>query len=72
MNITRTCPVTGTINTRFIEGLTESLMEAWKAGGLIQDVMPNVSVEDREFIITGITAERYAEAFPFAMPFFQA
>ena len=59
MNVTRTCPVTGTINTRFIEGLTESLMESWKAGGLIQDVMPNVSVEDREFIITGITAERY-------------
>ena len=71
MNVTRTCPVTGTVNTRFIEGLTESLMEAWKTGGLIQDVMPNVSVEDREFIITGITSERYAEAFPFAIPFFR-
>ena len=69
MNVTRTCPVTGTINTRFIEGLTESLMEAWKAGGvLIQDAMPALSTEEREFILTGITSYTWKLSFGWGLP----
>jgi hypothetical protein len=32
--------------------------------GHIQDIMPNVSVDDREFIMTGYTPEDWAYLFP--------
>jgi len=33
------------------------------AGMLIQDAMPNVSVDEREFIMTGITPEEWDSTF---------
>ncbi len=35
----------------------------WKAGALIQDAFPTLSADDREFIMTGITPEEWAEIF---------
>ena len=54
MFITRTHPFTGAVNTRYIE-VTQAQLDAWESGMMIQDAMPNVSADDREFIKTGIT-----------------
>lgn len=35
----------------------------WEAGGLIQVVMPYLSPDDREFLMTGITAKEWADHF---------
>ena len=64
MNITRTCPVTGTINTRFIEGLTHGMLMAHKQGALAQDAFVGISPEWREFIMPGILPEVWAAKFP--------
>ena len=56
MQITKTSPVTGKINTREIDVTSEQLMR-WRSGALIQNVMPYISKEDREFIMTGATPE---------------
>lgn len=62
MKITMKSPFTGTINTLEID-VTMKQIEAWHDGALIQDVMPDVSADEREFIMTGITPEEWKEAF---------
>ena len=63
MDITKKCTITGKMNTRFIKGLTEEMMQEWADGVLIQEAMPTVSPEDREFIMTGITPEVWTQQF---------
>jgi hypothetical protein len=58
MKITRTNPLNGEVNTLNIE-VTDAQIEAYAAGALIQNAFPNLSVDDREFIKTGITAESW-------------
>ncbi len=58
MNITRVSPFSEGTNTRDIN-VTREQLENWQAGMLIQDAMPNVSADDREFIKTGITPEEW-------------
>ena len=58
MKITRTSPLTGKTHTREI-AVTQSQLDAWKAGELIQVAMPGLTVPDREFLITGITADEW-------------
>jgi hypothetical protein len=62
MKIIRTCPITRKVNTREID-VTHDQLVAWQNGVLIQDAMPNVSAEDREFIKTGITPETWDKVF---------
>ena len=62
MQITRTSELSGKINTREI-AVTEAQLEAWQNGTHIQNAMPNVPAEDREFIMTGITPEEWGETF---------
>ena len=62
MKITRKSPFTGKVNKRDIP-VTPQQLEAWENGELIQRAMPNISVEDREFIMTGITPEEWEETF---------
>jgi hypothetical protein len=62
MLITRTSPFSGKEHIREIDVTAEQLA-AWKNGTLIQNAMPNVSAEDREFIMTGITPEEWEETF---------
>ena len=59
MKITRKSPITGKINVREIE-VTRDQLSAWMNGALIQDAMPNLSPDEREFIKTGITPEEWA------------
>jgi hypothetical protein len=37
----------------------------WRDGrGLIQDCLPYLSADEREFLMTGITPEEWGQAFP--------
>ena len=53
MQITRTNPFNGTVNTRELD-ITPEQVEAYEAGALLQDAFPNLSADDREFYKTGI------------------
>jgi len=63
MQITRRSPLTGEKNTREIPVTFQNIKE-WQNGKSIQDAMPNLSAEDREFIMTGYTPEDWAKMFP--------
>ena len=63
MNITRVCPFDGSVNVRYVEGASPEGLAAWKNGALIQDALPEVSPEDREFIMTGITPSMWNHIF---------
>jgi hypothetical protein len=39
--------------------VTAEEIKAWKAGMLIQDAMPRLNTDEREFMMTGITAEEW-------------
>ena len=43
--------------------VTQGQLDRWRAGELIQHVMPHLSVDQREFIITGTTKEEWDEIF---------
>ena len=62
MKITRTNPLNGEVNTLDIQ-VTDAQIEYYAAGALIQDAVPHLSADDREFIKTGITAESWEAAF---------
>jgi len=63
MLITKFSPHSMRDNTREID-VTQSQLDAWKAGELIQNVMPHLSPDDREFLMTGLTPEDWEEMFP--------
>jgi len=52
MLITRKSIFTGIERTLEIN-ITQDQLDAWQSGMLIQDAMPNISANDREFIMTG-------------------
>ena len=63
MLVSKRSPRTGEVNTRDIN-CTQEQYDSWKSGaGLIQRVMPNVSAEDREFLISGYTPEDWEAIF---------
>jgi hypothetical protein len=37
---------------------------AWQGGSLIQDALPDVSLEDREFLISGVSPAGWAQLGP--------
>tara|TARA_R110002020_G_scaffold234642_1_gene446732 strand:+ start:52 stop:243 length:192 start_codon:yes stop_codon:yes gene_type:complete len=43
--------------------VSEKQITLWMEGALIQDVMPNLTPEEREFLMTGITPAEWDEAF---------
>jgi hypothetical protein len=58
MLITRTSPFSGATNSLEIN-VTQEQLDIWKAGTLIQNAMPNLTADEREFIKTGITAAEW-------------
>jgi hypothetical protein len=62
MKITRTSMFTGIERTLDLDFTAEQLAE-WKNGALIQNAMPNLSAADREFVMTGVTDEEWANEF---------
>lgn len=63
MKITRISPLTKTERTIEI-AVTHQQIEDWKNGALIQNAMPNLTPDEREFIKTGITASDWGILFP--------
>lgn len=62
MLITRISPFSHKKHTIDIPVTHEQLAE-WEGGKLIQNAMPNLNVDQREFILTGITPEEWEEVF---------
>lgn len=62
MLVTRKSPFSGTVNTKEIN-VTQEQLDRWNCGELIQRAMPNLSADDREFIMTGITNDEWDETF---------
>ena len=62
MKIIRTSPFSGNTNSMEIE-VTQEQLSSWENGTLIQNAMPNLSADEREFIKTGITPEEWDSAF---------
>ncbi len=61
MEVTRRCVLTNRVSTLLIPDLTNKMLEDWRSGQLIQDCMPELSVAEREFLITGTTQETWNE-----------
>jgi len=51
-------PYTGNFNSMFLDITTEQ-MDSWHNGGLIQDVMPNLTASEREFVRYGTAPESW-------------
>ena len=63
MQIIRTSPFSGNANVMEIDVTLEQL-SSWQVDGiLIQDAMPHLTPDEREFIKTGITPEEWDSAF---------
>ena len=60
MLIERKSILSGKVRTLDIP-VTEEQLELWRSGVLIQNAMPNLSADEREFIMTGITEEEWNE-----------
>lgn len=58
MIIERTSELSGVTRTMEIDVCPQQIKE-WEEGSLIQDVMPNLTPDEREFIMTGITSEEW-------------
>jgi hypothetical protein len=62
MIIERICPLSGEIKHQDIP-VTQEQLDAWRSGALIQNAMPQLSADEREFIMTGITPDVWEELF---------
>lgn len=62
LTITKRSVLTGAVHTRTIDVTTEQL-DAYENGVLIQDAMPHLSLDDREFILSGSTPEEWEAVF---------
>ena len=67
MLITKTSPISNKTNVMEID-VTEEQIALWESGTLIQNAMPHLTPDEREFIMTGITPEEWDSAFKQALP----
>lgn len=56
MLVAKVSPMSGQVNQLELP-ITQDAYEAWRSGSLIQNVMPQLSPAQREFLITGYTPE---------------
>jgi len=63
MQITRTSVISGITRTMDIN-VTQNQIDRWNnREGYIQNIMPNISASEREFILSGITSEEWDSIF---------
>lgn len=62
MKFVRKSLLTGIVRERNLD-VSEAEIDAWENGALIQDALPQLSAADREWLLTGITAEEWEKAF---------
>lgn len=60
--VTRQSIISGRVRTKVLKVYPEDLLR-YHEGALIQDAFPYLSDDDREFIMTGITAEEWDAKF---------
>lgn len=58
MQITRTSMLSGKTHTMDLPVTREMLIQ-WERGFLIQDAMPHLSPDEREFLMTGIMPDEW-------------
>lgn len=63
MIVEKLCPYCGKTGT--LEISNEKAYESWQNGTLIQRAFPELSAEEREFIITGLCPECQTKIFNF-------
>ena len=63
MEITRMSPISGQLNTMNIPVTDEQLWE-WENGALIQEIAPELTPAEREFMISGILEHEWSLMFP--------
>jgi len=61
MHIAKKSMLTGNVSMRYIP-VTEEQVMRWERGELIQNAMPELSLDDREFLMTGITPLEWGTA----------
>ena len=61
--IDRVSPITGNTNSMFMLFDVADLIKWRSGGGCIQDIMPYLSADEREFLMTGIMPEEWGQAF---------
>ena len=61
MKITRTSRISAETNVMEID-VTQEQLALWESGMLIQEAMPNIGSDEREFIMTGITPQEWDNA----------
>jgi len=62
MKITRQSMSTGIVRTLDLP-VTQEQLDLWESGLVIQRAMPNLTADEREFIMTGITGDEWKELF---------
>ena len=62
MIITKTSSLSGIVRTMDLP-ITEEQLKNFEDGMTIQDAMPNLTHNEREFILTGVVEEEWEELF---------
>jgi hypothetical protein len=60
MQISKRSMATGELNTMVLD-ITQDQIHAWHGGMLVQDAMPQLSADEREFLMTGMTPAEWNE-----------
>lgn len=63
MNITKVDPYTGELNTMDLPVTLEQIAK-WQSGERIQNVMPHLTPDQREFLISGCVPDSFNALFP--------
>lgn len=62
--VTRQSGFTGLISTMTIKATREQFNDWRIKGKMVQDAFPGLTADEREFLMTGVTPEEWAKAFP--------
>ena len=62
MIITKKSQLSGKVNSMDLD-VTQEALDRWKGGELIQDVFPDLTPSEREFLITGILGDEWDTIF---------
>ena len=62
MLVVRTSMFTGNTHKMKLD-ITPDQLKDWESGTLIQNAMPNLDPDEREFIMTGVTPEEWEKEF---------
>ena len=64
MKVTRKSDISGRVHTMDLP-ITRYRLDAWLHNGLlIQEAFPELTADEREFLLSGITPEEWTEVFP--------